>query len=38
MEEAEHLAKELPLKTHPQNFQDAHIIVEKLLKDFKKNK
>lgn len=33
LEEATYLAKELTFKTHPQNFVDAHKIVDKLLKD-----
>jgi|HubBroStandDraft_5_1064220.scaffolds.fasta_scaffold699740_1 hypothetical protein len=37
-DEAVHLGKELPLKTHPHNFLDAHKVVEDLLKDFRKNK
>jgi hypothetical protein len=34
--EAEYFAKELVFKTHPQNFTEAHKIVEKLLNDFEK--
>ncbi len=34
LEEAEHLSKELVVKTHPQNFMDAHKIVAKIFKDF----
>lgn len=37
-EEATYLGKELPLKTHPHDFKDAHQVVEELLKDFKKSK
>lgn len=37
VEEAEHLAKELVVKTHPSNFKDAYRIVEKILNDFEKN-
>lgn len=37
-EEAEHLAKELVLKTHPTRFADAHVIVEKVLGEYKKTK
>lgn len=32
-EEAMYLAKELPLRTHPANFKEAHKIVEALLRD-----
>lgn len=37
-EEAEHLSEKLVTTTHPQRFKDAHVIIEKLLADFKKNK
>lgn len=35
-EEATFLSKELALKTHPQDFVDAHKIIADLLKEFKK--
>lgn len=38
VEEAEHLSEKLVTTTHPQRFRDAHVIVEKLLADFKRNK
>lgn len=38
MEEAEHLSEKLVTMTHPQRFKDAHVELEKLLAEFKKNK
>ena len=31
LEEAEHLAKRLVTTTHPQNFTDAHKVMDKIL-------
>lgn len=38
LDEAEHLAKELAQKTQPQNFLEAHKIVEQVVKEFAKKK
>ena len=32
-DEAKTLSRELPLRTHPTNFAEAHKIVQKILKD-----
>lgn len=36
--EAEHLSKELTLKTHPHIFKDAHKVVEEVLAELEKRK
>lgn len=38
VEEAQTLSKELLTKIHSQNFDEAHELVTKVLKDFKKNR
>jgi hypothetical protein len=38
LEEAEHLAKELPLKLYTQNFAEAHKVIEQLLKEVERKK
>lgn len=33
-DEADYLAKELPRKTHPTNFKEAHKLIKELLDEF----